>query len=232
MATVSQVVLTPARRLELHGVGWETYERLLDCEESRRGSVRMMYDQGRLVIVAPPPAHDISGERLGQIVRLTAAGLGLNCLGLGRTTLARRDASRGKEPDNAYYIANEPRVRGQLTRKLKLDLDVDPPPDLAIEVETTHHDPGMFDVYAAISVPEVWHFDGQSLRAFVLHRGGGYQEVTVSLGLPLLPLDEIPGWLERFETEGGSATILAFLDWVRNELAPRAEPDRDRDREP
>ena len=44
-----------------------------------------------------------------------------------------------------------------------------------------------------------------------------------SIALPLLPLDEIPGWLERFETEGESATMLAFLDWVRSELAPRGE---------
>jgi hypothetical protein len=32
---------------------------------------------------------------------------------------------------------------------------------------------------------------------------------------------EIPRWLERAESEGETAMLAAFLDWVRNELAPR-----------
>ena len=57
-----------------------------------------------------------------MIIRLTAVGLGLTCLGVGRTTLTREDAGRGKEPDNAYFLTNEPRVRGK-----EIDFRIDPP---------------------------------------------------------------------------------------------------------
>jgi hypothetical protein len=46
-------------------------------------------------------------------------------------------------------------------------------------------------------------------------------EVSISSALPALPLKEIPHWLERAETEGETAMMVGFLDWVRNELATR-----------
>jgi Uma2 family endonuclease len=210
------------QRIELNGVSWQTYQALLGSAESQHGSVRMMFDRGRLVLKSPGWKHEIDAEWLGQIVRLTAMGLGMNCLSVGRTTLTREEAERGKEPDTAFYLANEPRVRGR--SRETLDLNVDPPPDLAIEVEITHRDPGMLGVYAALGVPEVWHFDGTILRVLQLRDDGNYVEVADSPSLPLLPLKDIPSWLERADTEGEGAMAVAYLDWVRNELAPRRRP--------
>jgi Uma2 family endonuclease len=210
------------QRVVLHGVSWETYQDLLHADESARGAVRMTYDRGRLVLMSPSRAHEIAAERLGQIIRSTTIGLGLNCQGVGRTTLTREDSLRGKEPDTAFHIASEPRVRGK--RGERLDLDVDPPPDLAVEVEITHRDPSMLDVYAALGVPEVWLFDGRSLRCLVLSEAGNYEDVTTSPALPSLRLDEIPGWLERADAEGETATFTAFLDRVRGEPGPATRP--------
>jgi Uma2 family endonuclease len=210
------------QQIVLHGVSWETYEGLLRSDESQHGSVRMSYDRGRLALMSPSRPHEIDAERLGLIVRLTAAGLGLNCLGVGRTTLKREDAKRGKEPDTAFYLANELRVHGK--GREDLDLKVDPPPDLVVEVEITHRDPAMLGIYAALRVPEVWHYDGRRLRVLQLQADGCYTEVAASPSLPSLPLQEIPRWLERAETEGESMMIVAFLDWVRNELAPASKP--------
>jgi Uma2 family endonuclease len=220
MATMTRAATSQDQRIELHGVDWQTYQALLTSDESQRGSVRMMYDRGRLVLMSPGQVHDQESERLGQIVRLIAIGLGMNCMGVGNMTLTREEARRGKEADKAFYLANEPRVRGK-----EIDLDVDPPPDLAIEVEVTHHDKGMLDVYAALGVPEVWLSDGQNLRVLQLQADEQYVEVPASLSLPFLPLKEIPQWLERAETEGETAMMIAFLDWVRNDLAPRRPPD-------
>ncbi len=142
---------SPARqdqRIVLNGVSWQTYQALLGSVESRRGSVRMMFDRGRLVIMSPSQEHEQVAERLGLIIRLTASGLGLNCMGIGRMTLTREAADRGKEPDTGFYLLSEPLVRGKT-----IDLDVDPPPDLAVEVEITHRDKGMLDVYAAARRP-------------------------------------------------------------------------------
>lgn len=38
---------------------------------------------------------------------------------------------KGIEPDQCFYIQNEAAIRG----KKRLDLEVDPPPDLALEIE-------------------------------------------------------------------------------------------------
>jgi Uma2 family endonuclease len=175
----------------------------------------MTYDRGRLVLMSPSQKHEQRADLLGLIVRLTAAGLGLRCMGVGRMTLKRKKKRRGKEADMAFYLANEPLVRGK-----QIDLRVDPPPDLAVEVEITHSDPGMFRVYAALGVPEVWHDDGQNVRVLQLQPDGTYEEVTASPSLPALPMKEVPRWLERAESEGESEMTLAFLDWVRNDLAP------------
>jgi Uma2 family endonuclease len=227
MATITETGTgrSQDQQVVLHGVSWETYQELLRSEESQRGSVRMTFDRGRLVLMSSSSVHEIDGERLGMFIRLTTIGLGLNCLGIGRTTLMREEAQRGKEADTAFYLAHEPLVRGK--GRENIDLDVDPPPDLAVEVEHTHRDPGMLGVYAALRVPELWHYDGRTLRVLQLQEDGHYQEVDASPALPLLPLKEIPRWLERAGTEGETTTYRAFLDWVRNELAPRAA-----DREP
>jgi len=214
MATMTEVGASHDQRVELHGISWETYQGLLRSEESQRGAVRMSYDRGRLVLITPSQKHEQGAERLGLIVRLAASGMGLNCMGVGRMTLKREKIGRGKEADTAFYLASEPLVRGKT-----IDLDVDPPPDLAIEVEIHHRDPAMLDVYAALGVAEVWHYDGQILRALQLQEGGRYVEVGASLAMPALPLKEIPRWLEQAETEGESAMLSAFQGWIRDELA-------------
>ena len=216
MATMTPVATSGDQRIVLCGVSWETYQALRHTDESRRGSVRMTYDRGRLVLMSPSQEHEQRAERLGLMIRMAALGMGLHCMGVGRMTLLRKEAQRGKEPDTAFYLANEPLVRAK-----EVDLDVDPPPDLAVEVEIAHKDKEMLGVYAALGVPEVWHYDGRSLRVLQLQANASYQPVAASPALPFLPMAEIPRWLERAESEGETAMLAAFLDWVRNELAPR-----------
>ena len=48
-------------------------------------------------------------------------------------TCDRQDLARGLEPDQCYYIQNEGKVWG----KDHIDLQIDPPPDLAIEIDIT-----------------------------------------------------------------------------------------------
>jgi Uma2 family endonuclease len=172
--------------------------------------------------MSPLPEHEQAADRLGLIVRLVAHGFGLELMGVRSMTMKRAKLERGREADNAFYIANEPRVRGK-----KLDFDVDPPPDVAIEVSVTHRDPQMFSVYEGLRVPEIWHFDGQELRVFQLQASGGYRELTSSPALPMLPLALLPQWLEKAELDGESALIQAVLDWIRIELASRSQPDQE-----
>jgi Uma2 family endonuclease len=98
------------------------------------------------------------------------------------------DQDRGAEPDNAYYIQNQPLVKGR-----KVDFSQDPPPDLVVEVDITHTDIDKDRFYAALGVPEFWRFDGQVLRILRLE-ARQYVEVEVSPLFPLVPKD----WLYRF----------------------------------
>ena len=54
--------------------------------------------------------------------------------------------------DQCYYIQYERAVRG----KGDIDLIVDTPPDLAIEIDNTSSSLNRMAIYAALGVPEVW----------------------------------------------------------------------------
>jgi Uma2 family endonuclease len=55
--------------------------------------------------------------------------------------------------------------------KDRLDLTLDPPPDLAIEVDVTSKT-GL-DAYQALGVPELWRLEAGRLRISVLQLAGG-----------------------------------------------------------
>ena len=95
-------------------------------------------------------------------------------------TCKREDIEKGFEPDNCFYVQNEPRM----WQKMEIDLTIDPPPDLAIEIEMTRSAiKKITSIYAAFGVPEVWRFDGNKLQAYELIEGG-YQPRESSLCFP------------------------------------------------
>jgi Uma2 family endonuclease len=141
---------------------------------------------------------------------------------LGSTTFHRRDVEGGLEPDECYYIRNEPLVRG----KKRLDLANDPPPDLAIEIHITHSSLNRQEVYAALKIPELWRFDGEVLEVSQLQPDGRYALQTSSASFPSLPLPELQRFLDLAETTDETRWIRSFRDWVRATLAP-GMPDRE-----
>ena len=72
---------------------------------------------------------------------------------LGSTTFKRGDMTVGIEPDDCFYIANHASMIG----RDRLDLTVDPPPDLAIEVEITSKT--QLSAYEALGVPEIRRYE-------------------------------------------------------------------------
>ncbi|MEO8892528.1 MAG: Uma2 family endonuclease, partial [Coleofasciculaceae cyanobacterium] len=70
----------------------------------------------------------------------------------------------GKEPDSCYYIQNEAQVRG----KIELDFTVDPPPDLALEIDITSSSINQLEIYADLGIPEVWRYDGRTIHFYQL----------------------------------------------------------------
>jgi len=73
----------------------------------------------------------------------------------------------GFEPDTCFYIQSAQRIHG----KDEIDLAVDPPPDLVIEIDITHPSLDKLPIYAAIGVPEIWRYDGHTVTLVILQEG-------------------------------------------------------------
>lgn len=187
-----ETVKSPAeQKVFLSNVSWETYERLL--EERRENRVpRFTFDRGMLEIVSSPPEHEKFNRRIAQLVLAVTEEMGIEAEDLGSTTFRRADIERGFEPDSCFYIQNEERIRG----KDQIDLDVDPPPDLVIEVDIPSPSINKLPIHARLGVPEVWRYDGKKLDILKLE-DDGYVAVTESAALSSLTSAVVSGLIER-----------------------------------
>ncbi|MBP0015176.1 MAG: Uma2 family endonuclease [Roseofilum sp. SBFL] len=182
------------QRLILHGLAWENYQHILHgLPESR--AVRLIYNRGTLEFVMPLEDHEFAAELIGVFIRVLVATMGLKLKSMRSTTLARQDLDRGAEPDNAYYIQNQPQVAGR-----KVDLQQDPPPDLVVEVDITHTDIDKNQLYAALGVPEFWRYNGQEWRIYQL-QGTVYQEWERSPTFPIIKKEDLYRFLEQAQED-------------------------------
>lgn len=187
-----ETVKSPAeQRVVLRNISWDTYESLLESHESS-SAPRFTYDQGEMEIVSPSPEHERLNRRIALLVQALTEEIGIESEDLGSTTFRREDLERGFEPDSCFYIQNEEQVRG----KDRIDLAVDPPPDLVIEVDITSPSINKLPIYAQLGVPEVWRYDGVKLE--ILRLGDArYAEVTESTVLLSLTSSVLTGLMER-----------------------------------
>ena len=206
-----QLSVPPGQRVLLHDVSWQELETILE-ELGEHRAARIAYDNGTLEIMTPLPEHEDDKEIIGDLVKALLEELDIEFRSLGSTTFQNQAMAKGIEPDQCFYILNEAAVRG----KKRLDLEVDPPPDLALEIDiTSRTHPSIYEV---LNVPELWRFERGKLQINVL-REGKYVESEQSLTFPGMPLAKvIPQYLERSQTVGRNATLKAFRQWVRMQM--------------
>jgi Uma2 family endonuclease len=216
MATVTKS--TVSNRFVLDGVSFKTYQSLrADLDRSGR-HVRLAFDRGTLEIMSPISyEHERGSFLLSQLISAISVGLRLPIVGAKSTTFAREDLDGGVEPDECFYIANEPRVR--FAREI--NIPTDPPPDLAIEVDVSRSSLDKMSIYAALGVGEFWRLEDGKIHIFGLDEERAYREVNASLSFPFLTRDEIDQWLTRRDLMDQTTWFVAILDWVRDEIAPR-----------
>src|SRR5688572_32233503 len=82
------------QRIVLHGVSWETYERLL-AEHADRSRPRFAYDRGELEIVAPSAEHEEDNRTLAEVVVVLAEEWAIDFRNVGGMTYRREDVARG-----------------------------------------------------------------------------------------------------------------------------------------
>jgi Uma2 family endonuclease len=211
--------LTPESRFVVYGLDWKGYETLLDLLGNR--GIGLTYDRGSVELMTTSQDHEQFSQLLGLVVVILTAELYLPRISVGRMTWRRELLDRGLEADDCFYLANAPRVRGK-----KIDLSVDPPPDLAIEVEISRSALDRMGIYAALRVPEIWRYDGETLRVELLQPEGTYATSETSLAFPFLPLDEVVGYLHQGEAMDHAEWERTFRAWVRDELVPRMAEGR------
>jgi Uma2 family endonuclease len=217
MSTVPSVRKAAAgRSLLISGVDWSMYSRLLRIFADWPG-IRLTYDRGELEIMSPIlMEHEDDGHILGLFVVVLAEELGLTLKFGGSTTMRRRKRKQGIESDECYWIANAPRMAG----RRRLDLRIDPPPDLAIEVDVTRSSLNRMGIYAALKVPEVWRLDGDVLTFQLLDEHGVYQPGAKSGSFPLVtPADVLPFLREARQAGDELPVLRRFRAWVRERLA-------------
>ncbi|MGK7889483.1 MAG: Uma2 family endonuclease [Leptolyngbyaceae cyanobacterium] len=220
---VAQPVPQPIgeQRMVFGGLNWQRYQILRQALSRDRaalpmanGRLRFTYLCGTLEVTMPLEIHEFSARFIEKIIWILVVELGMKVKTMGSTTLDRELLDRSAEPDNAYYIQNQPLVAGR-----DVDLDYDPPPDLVVEVDITHTDIDQFQLYAAMGVPEFWRYNGEVWRIYVLQGGEGqsreYQEVDVSPTFPLVPKIKLYEFLAMARQDEVEAE-LALREWVRS----------------
>jgi Uma2 family endonuclease len=214
---MATVVSPPEQRIVLENITWDVYESILVAHQDR-SVPRFTYDRGRLEIMSPSAEHEELKHLVALCVEVIAEEMSMNVRGLGSTTFRREDLQRGFEPDACFYVQNAGRIRG----KTELDLTVDPPPDMVIEIDLTSPSLAKFPIFAQLGVPEVWRYDGQCWQIF--HRTGAvYVEQAESMALPGLTAAILTGFLAESRTLDRLEWLRQVRTWVR-EQRPGAAP--------
>ena len=206
----------------LRGVRYGDYVRFRN--EPANGHLRMVYHDGTLEIMSPEYIHEIPSRWLGLLIFILSEELGFECVGAQSTTFRRGSnklkKGHGKEPDQCFFFANSARVIG------KKKLDVDPPPDLWIEVDNRASSAGKLPVYAALGVPEVWRYKARSGTAWFgrLIEGGTYEPIQHSVSLPMLTPALVTEALALAEGLSEPSWSRRLRPWIRATLGPASGP--------
>ena len=201
------------QKVLLSNVSWETYERLLK-DHLDSSAPRFTYDRGMLEILSLSPEHEKLNHHIAQLVLAVTEEMDIEAQDLGSTTFRREDLGRGFEPDSCFYIHNEEKIRG----KDRIDLTVDPPPDLVIEVDITSPSVNKLPIYARLGVPEVWRYDGRKLD--ILHlENDGYVEVSESVALSPLKSTTLSGLVERSKSARRTVWLREVHDSARKHFS-------------
>lgn len=197
--------------LTQHGVGWDEYEELLNVMGETR-ALRVSYDDGTLHIMSPSSKHEKLARLIEQLVGLLSLRLRIRVLYYGSSTMKKLRKQKGVEPDACFYVQNAILVG----TKDEIDFNVDPPPDVVVEIDLHHESLSKFPIYAALGVPEIWRYDGDSLTIYQL-RDGQYVASEASESLPVFTSAVLSEFLARSPKQDQYDILLAFEEWLKTQ---------------
>jgi Uma2 family endonuclease len=221
--SIAELAPPAEQRWRMSAVSWEGYLHLGQAFAGRH--VRMAYDRGELELMTVSLGHDGDKSLLARLVEVVTEEMGIDIKSGGSTTLNREDLERGLEGDECWWIQHEAQVRDLR----EIDLNKDPPPDLALEVEISRSLLNRVGIYEALRVPELWRWNGKVLSIYLLGKDGKYALSGTSLSFPFLPVAELGRFITMQRTMSETSVIRAFREWVRQHAAEwqrlRTAPD-------
>ncbi|MEH2117477.1 Uma2 family endonuclease [Nostoc sp.] len=208
---LQQIIVKPGQQMLLQDISWQQLENILE-EMGEKSAVRISYSDGWLEIMVPLPEHEKDKEFIGDLVKVLLEILQIDFEPFGSTTLKNERSRQAVEPDTSFYIQNQAAIIG----KNRIDLNIDPPPDLAIEIDITSRT--RFQNYEILAVPEVWRHTQQGLEIFLLQEGK-YIKSESSPNFPDIPIIELVNeYVQQCLTIGRSQAMRNFRNWVKNNL--------------
>ena len=224
---LEKIVVKPGQQLLLQDISWQDFEEILE-ELGEHRSSRISYSNGVLEIMVPLPEHEKDKEIIGEMIRILLDQLEIDFEPLGSTTFKNEPMSQrllrpkrtepaltvgqAVEPDTCFYIKNHQAVIG----KNRIDLSIDPPPDLAVEIDITNRTE--LNNYLLLKVPELWRYTRKGLQIDLLE-GNRYIKSQTSPNFPEIPIVElIERHVKQAQIEGRGKAIRAFRKWVRENI--------------
>jgi Uma2 family endonuclease len=205
--------IAPAERIVLRGLSWDQYVTISDALPDG-SALRTAFDGENFELMTTSFGHERYKKLIGRLIEMLSHELQIEICSGGETTFRRQELERGLEPDQCYWIAHF----DAMACKDQWSPEIDPPPDLALEIDVMSSSVDREGIYASLGVPELWRFDGHQVRAFQLKRRR-YQRIQRSVAFPFLRVaDLLPFIIEREVSE--MAMIRAFVEWIREQDFP------------
>jgi Uma2 family endonuclease len=142
---------------------WQDYQQLSQ-QRGDSGLPRLKYRSGEVLLMSPLAQYGRDANLIADIVKAILDHQGQEYDAFTPITMDLPETA-GIEPDYCFYIDRWQAVSG----KKRIDWEVDPPPDLIIEVDVTSYS----DVndYLPYRVPEIWLFKFNQLEIYGLNNG-------------------------------------------------------------
>jgi Uma2 family endonuclease len=196
-----------------YDASWDFYEAML--REYDEEPSRVSYDNGTLeILMTISMEHEAYKSFIAEMISQIAQVYRIDMARRGSATLKSLPKRKGLEADQCYWVANFLAVHGVK----RLDLNVHPPPDLVLEVDVTHAVVDRESIYAALGVPEMWHYAAATkLTAWELAEGS-WHRIEQSKSFPMIRVSDLNSFLTRFAAgERETALLIEFRRWLEEQ---------------
>lgn len=182
MIAIAPIKSLPDGSVATIPMNWSEYRQLV-ANRGDRSTPRFKYANGYLSLKMPTFEH---GQLDAIVADLIVALLNQQLHDYVRTTPVTLQIPEraGMEPDHCFWLNHWAAV----SSKSRIDLAIDPPPDIAVEVDVTNFT--NIEDYESFGVLEVWLVRGKTLAIFGL-TAEGYRPAESSQFFPDIDIAQL-----------------------------------------